>query len=119
MKIHANPGFVSYLSALPVLFLFILLVSCRTHLADITSGSLKIEVNNEMQTRLSDGSAAGPLMAGFSASEYLIAGNDTIRLFSLKSVSEKSRNDFAGDGKQNKGPAAEHQTGQGQFLRNY
>lgn len=72
--------------------------SCGHSSRDITSGSLKLSVNNLMQTCICNDSANAPLMTGFQSSEYLIANGDTLSSFNLESTSASRTNDFAGDG---------------------
>lgn len=94
MKLRANRGTIWIsLTILPIL-----LSSCGKNDGIITSGSLKIEVNNRMQTLISNDSAASPVMKGFQSSEYLVANGDTFSNFKLESSSSKSISDFAGDG---------------------
>ena len=94
MKLHAKSGFVYIFTAV----LPLLLTSCGKNNGIITSGSLKLEVNDQMQTRISEDSIASPIMTGFQSSEYLIANGDTVSNFKLESSSENSINDFAGAG---------------------
>ena len=94
MKPNAKLGFICLITAaLPLLF-----VSCGKNDGIIKSGTLKIEVNNQLQTRISEDSTADPLMTGFQSSEYLIANGDTISNFSMASSSENNIHDFAGEG---------------------
>ena len=94
MKLNAKWGYVCMFTAILPLLLF----SCGGNDGIITSGSLKIEVNNLMQTRITEDSAASPIMTGFQSSEYLIANSDTLSNFKLESSSENNINDFAGEG---------------------
>lgn len=94
MKLNTKLGLVYLFTAA----LTLLLVSCGKNDGNIKSGSLKIEVNNHLQTRISEDSSAIPIMTGFQSSEYLIANGDTISNFSMSSSSENNLNDFAGEG---------------------
>ena len=94
MSLYAKSGYVYLFIAL----LPLLLTSCGEKDGIITSGSLKIEVNKQMQTLISADLSKSPIMTGFQSSEYLIAKGDTISNFKLESFSKKSINDFAGAG---------------------
>jgi len=63
------------------------------------SGNLKIEMNDQMQTRVSSDSSAIPLMEGFQSSEFVVTNGDTIEDFKLESSSVSALNNFAGKGK--------------------
>jgi len=74
-------------------------ISCSSRKASIKSGPLTIEVNEQMQTLISNDSASNPLMKAFQWSEFLVANGDTIRNFKLETSSSEKINDFAGEGK--------------------
>ena len=95
MKINTKSEFIFTACAL----LAVILVSCGEKSGIITTGPLKIEVNDQMQTKITDDSDVSLVMTGFRSSEYLISNEDTIRAFNLKSTSEKKITDFAGEGK--------------------
>jgi len=94
MKAHIRKGCIGIICML----LAVALTSCGEKTGLISSGNLTIEVNEQMQTKITNGSALSPIMTGFSTSEYIIADNDTISNFILKSAVADKIKDFAGDG---------------------
>lgn len=95
MKIQIRNGFVFIISILLTVIVF----SCGEKSGIVNSGVLKIEVNDQMQTKITIDSASSPVMAGFCSSEYIIANKDTISNFVLKSAVADNIKDFAGKGK--------------------
>jgi alpha-galactosidase len=93
------------MSVSSVMFLFywtaisLVISSCAKESGIIKSGTLKIEVNERMQTLVSSDSSAVPLMSGFQTSEFLLTDGDSVSNFKLESSSESRINDFAGEGK--------------------
>ena len=82
-----------------VVTLWLTLASCTKNTGTISSGPLKIEVNNQMLTRVSTELTKIPINKEFRQSEYLVTGNDTIAKFNLKSSDIQNISDFAGEGK--------------------
>jgi alpha-galactosidase len=65
----------------------------------IKSGHLKLELNNELQTKVNTGFAnAQPLANTFSSSEYLVTKYFTAKNFQLNKKEKKSIHDAAGNG---------------------
>ncbi len=95
MKRSTRIGFVCIISSLFAL----IVICCGTKTGVIHSGLLKIEVNEQMQTKITNDSAASQVMTGFQSSEFVVSNDDTIITFNLKSTSEENIKDFAGDGK--------------------
>ncbi len=73
--------------------------SCKPSKGPIKSGALTIDVNDQMQTMVTNDSATDPLIHGFQSSEFLEANGETINNFKLKTFSSEKINDFAGEGK--------------------
>ena len=114
MKLIAKHGFFCLLSVVMAM----LLISCGRNDEIIISGPLKIEVNNQLQTRIIGDSVASLFMAGVQSSEYVIANSDTISFFKLESVLVNKIMDFAGEGKsyQYKGVAENKGSGLSKVL---
>jgi len=71
--------------------------SCSSQQGPIKSGLLTIEVNEQMQTMVSNGAALHPILNGFQSSEFIITDHDTINSFRLEKV--KKIDELAGSGK--------------------
>ena len=80
MKINSKHLFVVPATAL-VMFLA---VSCSGTRRSVESGDLKLEVNDQMHTKVTGNKCNKPLMNGFQASEYVVTGSDTLRDFMLE-----------------------------------
>ena len=95
MKMNAKYLFLLFVAA----SLWLAMASCSKNAGSISSGSLQIEVNNQMLTRVSTNLSAIPINKEFQQSEYLLTGNDTIAKFKLSSSDIQKISDFAGEGK--------------------
>jgi len=73
--------------------------SCSGTKKSVESGSLRLEVDGMMHTLITDDSASKQLMQGFQASEYVVAGADTLFDFRLESTKTGKVDDFAGKGR--------------------
>jgi alpha-galactosidase len=73
-------------------------VSCRQSVR-VQNGDLLLEINNRMETRVSNiAPAAKPLMDKFTSSEYLVCKKFDARLFTLKSSENEHITDNHGSG---------------------
>ena len=82
-----------------IAFIVMVSYSCSSQKGPVKSGALSIEVNEQLQTLVSNDSASNPIMNGFQTTEFLVTDNDTISNFKLGKVSTNKINDFAGNGK--------------------
>lgn len=73
--------------------------SCSKKTGVISSGSLQIEVNDQMYTHVSSNLSSIPFNNEFRQSEYLVTDTDTLGTFKLGSSDVQEISDFAGIGK--------------------
>lgn len=97
MKINSNLLLIIPATAL----VFFLAVSCSGTRKSIESGDLKLEVNDRMHTKVTGNPGIKPIMNGYQASEYVVAGSDTLRDFILEKTTASKNDDFAGNGNLN------------------
>lgn len=81
--------------------LWLAMSSCSKNTGTISSGPLKIEVNDQLMTRISTDLAAIPINKEFQESEYLVTGDDTLAKFKLESFNVQKISDFGGEGQCN------------------
>ena len=95
MKIVVKNYFFLYLVAA----VMVAVISCSPQKSTIKSGTLNIEVNDQMQTLIMNNLASVPLIKGFQSSEFLVTDSNTVSNFKLETSKNDKISDFAGAGK--------------------